>query len=109
MRWKTKSLLLCFVMQLLAACANSMRPVHRVPRDAPTTGRFIVSMKPSTSKGEMQETLMAVMKVADDAKIYGYVHTVAKAITVKLSPYSLEIVCNLCGSIMHVVYTSVSV
>lgn len=87
-----KSWLLCFVLQLLAACAHSMRPVLRAPRDAPTTGRCTVALKPSASEEDQQKLLTTVMKLTDDAKVYGYVEKVAKAFTVSLSPYALEIV-----------------
>ncbi len=82
----------CLAVQLLAACAHSMRPVLRVPRDAPTTGRCTVAVSPSATEEEQQKLMTTVMKVSDDAKVYGYVDKVAKAFTVKLSPYALEIV-----------------
>ncbi len=87
-----KIVFFCLAVQLLAACVHSVRPVLRVPRDAPTTGRCTVALKPSASEKDLQKLMTTVMKVADDAKVYGYVERVAKAFTVKLSPYALEIV-----------------
>ena len=41
---------------------------------------------------ELQQVLTKVLRISDDAKVYGYVEKVAKAFTVELSPYALELV-----------------
>ena len=87
---------LCFLLLLLlAADAHDGlcgRLVLRAPREAPTTGRYIVVLKEKTSPTELQQVLTRVLQVADDAKVYGYVEKVAKAFTVRLSSHSLELV-----------------
>lgn len=87
------------LLLLLAAGAHDgfcRRPVLRVPREAPTTGRYMVVLKEKTSVAEMQQVLTRILRMSDDSKVYGYVEKVAKAFTVKLSSYSLELVKNTC-------------
>ena len=97
MTWKLNLLFFCFTLQLLAACVNCRRPVFRAPRDAPTSGNYIVVLKQDSSKQELQEIITKSLKVADDATVYGYVEKTAKAFAVKLSSYSLELVSTCSG------------
>ena len=51
---------------------------------------------------ELHQVLTRVLRISDDAKVYGYVEKVAKAFTVELSSYALELVkmhaCMACYS-----------
>ena len=102
---KRCSLCLAVLLLLAAGARNglcSRRPVLRVPRDAPTTGRYIIVLKEKTSVAELHQVLTRVLRISDDAKVYGYVEKVAKAFTVELSSYALELVkmhaCMACYS-----------
>lgn len=78
---------------LSGTCCECRRPLLRKPRDAPTTGRYFVVLNDKATEEDMQQLAARVARVSDDAKVYGMVHKVAKAFTVKLSPYALEMVC----------------
>lgn len=104
---KKWSLCLSLLLLLAAGARDGLcrRLVLRVPREVPTTGRYIVVLKDKTTLTELQQVLLRVLRTADDAKVYGYVEKVVKAFTVKLSPYSLELVKAIMGqnsSVMHV-------
>ena len=87
---------LCLVLLLLLAAGvrNGLcrRPVLRVPRHAPTTGRYTVVLKQNTSVAELQQVLTRVLRISDGEKVYGYVEKVTKAFTVQLPSYALELV-----------------
>ena len=87
---------LVLLLILCGNCVECRRPLLRKPRDAPTTGCYFVVLSDKAKEEDMQELLAKVVRVADDAKVYGMVSKVAKAFTVKLSPYALEMVSNAC-------------
>ena len=89
---------LCLALLLLLAagvrnglCSNR-RPVLRVPRQAQTTGRYIVVLRENTSVAELRQVLTRVLRISNIAKVYGYVEKVTKAFTVELPSYALELV-----------------
>ena len=76
-----------------ATCvAESRRPVLRAAPNAVKTGNYVVVLRRNTTTEKLQQLLSKASKHSDDAKIHRYVETVAKALTLKLSPYSLEVV-----------------
>ena len=83
--------LLALLLSIGAANSRSVRsPLFRAPRDAPTTGCYIVVLKEGTTREQLSETLDSAVKFSDDGKVYGYVEHVGKAFTLKLSPSALE-------------------
>eukprot|EP00731_Ephydatia_muelleri_P010949 Em0005g1535a len=61
---------------------------------APTavpTGNYVVVLRRNTTTETLQRLLLKASKHSDDAKIHRYAETVAKALTLKLSPYNLEV------------------
>lgn len=91
---KQCGLCLALLLLLAAGVRNGLcrRPVLRVPRQAPTTGRYTVVLKQNTSVAELQRVLTRVLRISDDEKVYGYVEKVTKAFTVQLPSYALELV-----------------
>ena len=92
-------LMALWIVCLLAAatCAAEIRrPVLRAAPTAVTTGNYMVVLRRNTTMVAMQNLLSKASKHADDAKIHRYVKTVAKAFTLKLSPYTLEVVSHRC-------------
>ena len=75
-----------------AACAASRRPVIRAAPTAIKTGNHVVVLRRNTTAETLHHFLARAAKLSDDAKVHRYVETVAKAFTIKLSPYSLEVV-----------------
>ena len=79
-----------------ATCvAESRRPVLRAAPNAVKTGNYVVVLRRNTTNETLQRLLSKASKHSDDAKIHRYVETVAKALTLKLSPYSLEVVSHI--------------
>lgn len=79
----------------LACCKEptlQRSPLIRQARDVPTTGCYIVVMQDDASEDELQQMAARVVEASDDARLYGLVHRVKKAFTVKLNPYALEMV-----------------
>lgn len=93
------ALLLCCSLGLCLLLSNveceSRRPVVRMRSRTPGTGCYFVVLRKKATEEEMVQTLHTVSKLADGSKIYSQVHKVVKAFTVKLSSYSLEIVCGI--------------
>lgn len=92
MGWRGRVLVVVLWIQLLASCACARRPLYRAPREAPTTGNYIVMLKDGTTKEQLRQVLARVVRMTNDGKAHGCVENVAKAFTVKLSPYMLEVV-----------------
>ncbi|KAL5493199.1 hypothetical protein EMCRGX_G014343 [Ephydatia muelleri] len=83
-----------WIVCLLAAAtcaAESRRPVLRAAPTAVTTGNYVVVLRKNTTTETLYHLLSKASKYTDDAKIHRYAETVAKAFTLKLSPYSLEV------------------
>ena len=77
----------------VATCEGEIRrPVLRAAPTAVTTGNYVVVLRRNTTTETLQRLLSKASKHSDDAKIHRYAETVAKALTLKLSPYSLEVV-----------------
>jgi hypothetical protein len=68
-------------------------PILRKPAGSAGTGCYFIVFKDKTKEGEMEQALTTISKYADESKIYSIVKKVSKAITVKLSPFALELVC----------------
>lgn len=68
------------------------RPLLRKPDSSPKTGCYIIGIREKATEEQVQALLAAVIKVSDDHKMYGLVEKATKAFTVKLSPYTLEMV-----------------
>ena len=86
-----------WIVCLLAAAtcvAESRRPVLRAAPNAVTTGNYVVVLRRNTTNETLQRLLSKASKHSDDNRVHRYVETVAKAFTLKLSPYSLEVVSN---------------
>ncbi len=79
------------VVATLLCCSTEARkcPVLHASGDAQRTGCYIVVLKEATTSEEFKSVLDRVVDMAEDAKLYGSVSTVAKAFTVKLSPGAL--------------------
>ena len=89
-------LLICSLLwlgfQLRGGRCGVRKPLLRIPRGVEGTGCYMVVLYPDASEEKLEDTMTAVSKLADGGKIFIQVHKVAKAFTVKLSPYSLEAV-----------------
>lgn len=59
------------------------------------TGCYIVVLNKSTTAENFTSILERVLKMSEDAKVYGSVQKVAKAFTVKLSEIAVETVSYL--------------
>eukprot|EP00731_Ephydatia_muelleri_P011000 Em0005g1586a len=82
----------CFCLLATATCATeSRRPVLRAAPTAVTTGNYVVVLRRNTTTETLRRLLSKASKHSDDAKVHRYVGTVAKAFTLQLSPYSLEV------------------
>ena len=84
-----------WIVCLLAAAtcvAECRRPVLRAAPNAVKTGNYVVVLRRTEN---LQQLLSKASKYSDDAKVHRYVETVAKALTLKLSPYSLEVVSHI--------------
>ena len=80
----------------VATCvAESRRPILRAAPNAVKTGNYVVVLRRNTTTENLQQLLSKASKHSDDAKVHRYVETVAKALTLKLSPYSLEVVSHI--------------
>lgn len=88
----TATLCLLFACCVLSDSGSAPCPMLRLPPDSAGTGCFFIVFKEETSEGEMQHLLSTISKYAEDSRIYSIVTKVSKAITVKLSPYALELV-----------------
>ncbi|KAL5493194.1 hypothetical protein EMCRGX_G014336 [Ephydatia muelleri] len=73
------------------SATESRRPVLRAAPTAVTTGNYVVVLRRNTTTETLHHLLSKASKHSDDTKVHRYVRTVAKAFTLKLSPYSLEV------------------
>ena len=67
-------------------------PLLHAPESANKTGCYIVVLRENTTDEKVAELLQRTSSVAEEHKVYGFIQNVAKAITVKLSDYSMEMV-----------------
>ena len=84
-----------WIVCLLAAATcvvESRRPVLRAAPNAVTTGNYVVVLRKNTTNETLQRLLSKASRYTDDNRVHRYVETVAKALTLKLSSYSLEVV-----------------
>ena len=89
----------CVCLLAVATCAaESRRPILRAAPTAVTTGNYVIVLRRSTTIETLHHLLLKASKHSDDSKIHRYTETVAKAFTLKLSPYSVEVV----SQIIHV-------
>jgi hypothetical protein len=88
--------LVCCLLAAAICAAESRRPVIRAAPTATKTGNYVVVLRGNTTSEKLQHLLSRASKLSDDAKVHRYVEKVAKAITLKLSPYSLEVVSKSC-------------
>lgn len=80
---------------LLGCCVQSdswRAPMLRNPPGTPGTGCYFIVFREDTSEPEMQKLLSTISRYADDSRIYSMVMRVSKAVTVKLSPFAMELV-----------------
>eukprot|EP00731_Ephydatia_muelleri_P010994 Em0005g1580a len=80
------------------SATESRRPVLRAAPTAVTTGNYVVVLRRNTTTETLHHLLSKASKHSDDTKVHRYVRTVAKAFTLKLSPYSLEVLLTLSQS-----------
>ena len=96
MKWycaKLTLLALSLSLWLLGSVKCELRrPVLRKPLGSRWTGCYFIVLKDKTTEDEMQDLMNTVSKLATGGMIYNMVHKISKAFTVKLSPYSLELV-----------------
>ncbi len=71
---------------------NHRSPLLRKPAHSPKTGCYIIAIKEKATEEEVQALLTQVIKASDGHKMYGLVKKASRLFTVKLSPYSLEMV-----------------
>ena len=83
---------LCLVLVEARGKEGSRRPIIRQPTGSATTGCYSVVLKDKITEPEMEEAMATISKLSEDSRIYSIVKKVAKAFTVKLSAYSLELV-----------------
>ena len=81
------------VLLVLSPAVTARRcPLLRAPESANKTGCYIVVLRENTTDEKVDELLQRAASVADEHKVYGFVKRVTKAITLKLSDYSMEMV-----------------
>lgn len=78
-------LLSALSVAIFACSVHCMRPVFRLPRDAETTGRYIVVLKEDTSRHRFMEIVEMFQKFSNECKVYGYTEVTMKAIVVDIS------------------------
>lgn len=90
---------------LLAAVllvATARRPLHRVPRGAPSTGSYIVVLRDGTSEKSFEQLQRAATDASEEAPVV--TRTVGKTITAKLTPEMLEEVCDRSIMCMYLLF-----
>lgn len=87
-------LLLVVLAVVSAANSKSRSPVLRKPAHSLKTGCYIIAIKEKATEEEVQALLTQVVKASDGHKMYGPVKKASRLFTVKLSPYSLEMVAS---------------
>ena len=81
------------VLLALSLRATARRcPLLHAPESANKTGCYIIVLRENTSDAKVAEILQRATSVAEGNKVYGFVQSVTKAFTLKLSAYSLAIV-----------------
>lgn len=83
---------LAVLLTLALGCAARRCPLLHAAEGANKTGCYIVVLHKETTPEKLTEIIQRATNMADGHKIYGVVQKVAKAFTVKLSPYSLNLV-----------------
>jgi len=81
-----------FSMTATYVQCESRRPILRKPLGAAVTGCYFVVLKEKTPEDVMDQLLVTISGLAEDNKIHTVIKKIAKAFTVKLSPYALEMV-----------------
>lgn len=91
---RLSSLLILILAIGIVNCKSgvSRRPLLRKPVTSLKTGCYIIAIKEKATDEEVEELLATVVKASDGQKMYGLVRKATRAFTVKLSPYSLEMV-----------------
>ena len=86
-----------FLLLWLAAATatESRKPLIRAPRDATTTGDYMVVVEENVSHEQFQQLVARISKMSEGAAVNSYVENVAKVITASLSPNALEMVSSL--------------
>ena len=102
--------LIVWLLAAVTCVAESRRPVLRAAPTAVTTGNYVVVLRKNTTIETMQHLLSKASKYSNDSMVHRYVETVAKAFTLQLPPYSLEVVSPIYmhftrGKCMHSVYS----
>lgn len=98
-------MVLCLWVSGSTVLGDSRRevPLLRMPPNREGTGCYFIVMKDKTSEAEMQQLMATISRYAEDSRVYSVVKKVAKAFTVKLSPFALQLVnccsCNHCGRV----------
>lgn len=88
--------LTCLVLLGLAVgCAARRCPLLHAAEGVNKTGCYIVVLRQATTPEKFDEILQTATNMAEESRAYGVVRTVSKAFTVKLSAYSLNLVCGL--------------
>ena len=88
---KTSLFVSALVALFLGASAEPC-PLLRAPESANKTGCYIIVLKDETSPEKFNEVLQLAVSYADGQEVYAVVENVIKAITIKLSVYSLAVV-----------------
>ena len=81
-----------FALTTLLLCAESLSPIYKAPRDARTTGNYLVVLDHNTSREDFQQILARISQISGSEGVQSYVEHVGKVITVSLTPYALELV-----------------
>lgn len=91
MQRKAKTLLFAVCISLLTGVGivSASKPVIRSPREASTTGCYIVVLEDTTEPEEFERIVSQVKDLSIDRKLYAVVKNVQKAVTVKLSAHVL--------------------
>lgn len=105
-------LLCCFVLQL-ATSGQCRRPLIRVPRGAPTTGRYTVVLRRDLTEDQYRRALATISRLAT---VHAHTEWLLKTVTVDISSFALERVsrygdilynyteyvsCRICCRLLH--------
>lgn len=83
--------LFLLIITISACSVSCSRPIIRVPRDAETTGLYIVVLQEDTSHERLLEVVELLRtNLSDGCKIHGYLDTVVKAVLLDLSYDALQ-------------------
>ena len=96
------AMLTCLLLLVLAVgCAARRCPLLHAAEGENKTGCYIVVLRQATTQEKFNEILQTATSMAEESRVYGVVRTVSKAFTVKLSAYSLNLVCCLHARKVH--------